>query len=167
MLGHGETRELNLHARDYWKVVRNRWPVALLCFGLAFLTALTITYMTPQKFRGQVLIDSPPVLGVSDASVLAGAVDGVVLVVQHGKLPAALLSKAKTAVERAGGDLLGSVLNNVDLRSDSEYQYYTSYYTYHTPLEREKAPRAGVGAPAAASRPRGAVQQPGETASRY
>ncbi len=87
-----------------------------------------------------VLIDSPPILGVSDASVLASEVDLTMIVVQHRKLPRNMLIRVKQAVENVGGTVLGVVLNNVDVRSDSQYQYYTSYYTYYAPseLDREK-----------------------------
>jgi len=80
-----------------------------------------------------VLIDSPPILGVSDASVLANEADLTLIVVQHRKLPRHMLLRVKQTVENVGGTVLGVVLNNVDLRSDSQYQYYTSYYTYYSP----------------------------------
>lgn len=80
-----------------------------------------------------VLIDSPPILGVSDASVLASEVDLTMIVIQHRKLPRSMLLRVKQAIENVGGNLLGVVLNNVDVRSDSQYQYYTSYYTYYAP----------------------------------
>jgi len=80
-----------------------------------------------------VLVDSPPILGVSDASVLASEVDLTMIVVQHRKLPRNMLMRVKQAVETVGGHVIGVVLNNVDVRSDSQYQYYTSYYTYYAP----------------------------------
>jgi len=80
-----------------------------------------------------VLIDSPPILGVSDASVLANEADMTMIVVQHRKLPRHMLMRVKQSVENAGGKVVGVVLNNVDLRSDAQYQYYTSYYTYYSP----------------------------------
>ncbi len=85
-----------------------------------------------------VLIDSPPILGVSDASVLASEVDLTMIVIQHRKLPRAMLMRVKQAIENVGGKLLGVVLNNVDVRSDSQYQYYTSYYTYYSPTNMEQ-----------------------------
>jgi capsular exopolysaccharide synthesis family protein len=87
-----------------------------------------------------VLVDSPPILGVSDASVLASEVDLTLIVVQQRKLPRKMLVKVKQAVENVGGHVLGVVLNNVDISSDSQYQYYTSYYTYYTPSESQVAP---------------------------
>jgi capsular exopolysaccharide synthesis family protein len=90
-----------------------------------------------------VLIDSPPILGVSDASVLASEVDLTLIVIQHRKLPASMLVRVKQAVENVGGNLLGVVLNNVDVRSDSQYQYYTSYYTYYAPTQAKAAAATG------------------------
>ncbi len=87
-----------------------------------------------------VLVDSPPILGVSDASVLASEVDLTIIVVQHRKLPRNMLMRVKQAVENVGGKVIGVVLNNVDIRSDSQYQYYTSYYTYYAPAENQIIP---------------------------
>jgi succinoglycan biosynthesis transport protein ExoP len=97
-----------------------------------------------------VLVDSPPILGVSDASVLASEVDLTMIVVQHRKLPRNMLMRVKQAVENVGGHVIGVVLNNVDVRSDSQYQYYTSYYTYYAPAESQ--PAAPKAAPAAAAK---------------
>ena len=88
-----------------------------------------------------VLVDSPPILGVSDASVLASEVDLTMIVVQHRKLPRNMLIRVKQAVENVGGHVMGVVLNNVDVRSDSQYQYYTSYYTYYAPSTGEELAR--------------------------
>ena len=91
-----------------------------------------------------VLVDSPPILGVSDAAVLASEVDLTMVVVQHRKLPRNMLMRVKQAVENVGGQVIGVVLNNVDVRSDSQYQYYTSYYTYYAPsnMEESQTPQA-------------------------
>jgi capsular exopolysaccharide synthesis family protein len=84
-----------------------------------------------------ILVDSPPILGVSDASVIASEVDLTIIVVQHRKLPRNMLLRVKQSVENVGGNVIGVVLNNVDVRSDSQYQYYTSYYTYYAPAESQ------------------------------
>ncbi|WAC21202.1 polysaccharide biosynthesis tyrosine autokinase [Luteolibacter sp. SL250] len=93
-----------------------------------------------------VLVDSPPILGVSDASVLASEVDLTMIVVQHRKLPRNMLIRVKQAVENVGGHVIGVVLNNVDVRSDSQYQYYTSYYTYYAPAEGQVGPPVNAAA---------------------
>jgi Mrp family chromosome partitioning ATPase len=51
-----------------------------------------------------------------------------------------MLMRVKQAVENVGGQVIGVVLNNVDIRSDSQYQYYTSNYTYYAP-SADSAPR--------------------------
>ena len=88
-----------------------------------------------------VLIDSPPILGVSDASVLCSVADLTMIVVQHRKLPRQMLMRVKQSVENVGGTVLGVVLNNVDLQSDKSYQYATNYYGYYADAEK-----AAVGA---------------------
>ena len=74
-----------------------------------------------------VLLDSPPILGVTDASILASEVDGVLLVVQYRKYPKLVSLRAKRMIESAGGRLLGAVLNNINIMRDDYYYYY--HYT--------------------------------------
>lgn len=78
-----------------------------------------------------IFFDSPPILGVSDASVLSSAVDLTIIVVQHRRFPRAMLQRVKQAVLNVGGNIVGVVLNNVDVRHDQHYEYYTSYYNYY------------------------------------
>lgn len=78
-----------------------------------------------------VFFDSPPILGVSDASVLVRALDLTIIVVQHRRFPRAMLQRVKQAVQNVGGNILGVVLNNVDVRHDQYYEYYTNYYNYY------------------------------------
>ncbi len=76
-----------------------------------------------------VFFDSPPVVGVSDASILASEVDGVMLVVQYRKYPRVMSLRAKRMVENVGGKLVGVVLNNINILRDDYYYYYHSYYS--------------------------------------
>jgi capsular exopolysaccharide synthesis family protein len=85
-----------------------------------------------------IFFDSPPMLGVSDASVLASEVDQTIIVVQHRRFPRAMLTRVKQAIIGVGGTVLGVVLNNVDLKHDQNYYYYTSYNTYYHPRPGEK-----------------------------
>lgn len=101
-----------------------------------------------------VLVDSPPILGVSDASVLASEVDLTMIVVQHRKLPRNMLMRVKQAVETVGGHVIGVVLNNVDVRSDNQYQYYTSYYTYYAPTGDESPAESSPAQATLASQPK-------------
>ncbi len=91
-----------------------------------------------------VFFDSPPILGLSDASVLVRAMDLTIIVVQHRRFPRAMLQRVKQAVLNVGGKILGVVLNNVDVRHDQYYEYYTNYYNYYyTTRANESAGAAG------------------------
>lgn len=92
-----------------------------------------------------VFFDSPPILGVSDASVLVRAVDLTVVVVQHRRFPRAMLQRVKQAVANVGGNILGVVLNNVDVRHDQYYEYYTNYYSYYRGSSAETESLSGKG----------------------
>ncbi len=78
-----------------------------------------------------IFFDSPPILGLSDASILARDVDITLMVVQYRRFPRSMLMRVRQAVLHVGGNLLGAVLNNVDIKRDSNYQYYTQYYDYY------------------------------------
>lgn len=97
-----------------------------------------------QRFD-MVLLDSPPILGISDASVLVNEVDLTLMIIQHRKLPKHMLVRVKKAVENVGGRLIGVVLNNVNISSDGAYQYYTSYYSYYAPAESQIRPAVTYG----------------------
>ncbi len=75
-----------------------------------------------------VLFDSPPIMGVSDASILASEVDLAIQVIQYRKYPQAMTIRAKQMVEKVGGNLLGVVLNNINISQDENYYYYSGYY---------------------------------------
>jgi succinoglycan biosynthesis transport protein ExoP len=75
-----------------------------------------------------VFFDSPPILGVSDASVLASEVDMVVQVIQYRRYPQPMNLRAKQVIEKVGGTFLGIVLNNINMSQDESYYYYSGYY---------------------------------------
>jgi len=74
-----------------------------------------------------ILIDSPPVMPVSDAVVLSNMVDGVVFVVRGQDTPKNWVKGALSELRRERSKLLGVVLNRVDLRS-ADYEDYYQYY---------------------------------------
>jgi succinoglycan biosynthesis transport protein ExoP len=73
-----------------------------------------------------VIIDSPPLLAVSDARALAAKSDGVVLVVRAGRTPKSLVLQASALLENFGANTLGVVLNGANFNSRSAY--YDAYY---------------------------------------
>ena len=75
-----------------------------------------------------IFFDSPPILGVSDASILASEVDLVVQVVQYRRYPQPMTIRAKQMIEKVGGNLIGIVLNNINMSQDEGYYYYSGYY---------------------------------------
>jgi polysaccharide biosynthesis transport protein len=67
-------------------------------------------------------------MGVSDASILASEVDMVLQVIQYRRYPQPMTIRAKQMIEKVGGNLLGIVLNNINVSQDENYYYYSGYY---------------------------------------
>ena len=78
-----------------------------------------------------VVLDSPPLLNVADSRILATIVDGVVLVVRGGATPRQLAMRAGASARNVGANIIGVVLNNLDVRAggDEYYRYY--HYDYY------------------------------------
>ncbi len=76
-----------------------------------------------------VLIDTPPLVGISDSSIISKEADGAVIVVQYRKYPREMLAKARQTVESLGVKVVGAVLNNINVMRDDYYYYYHSYYS--------------------------------------
>jgi len=70
-----------------------------------------------------IILDTPPVLAVTDAQVLSNLADGVVLVVSSGKTEIDAAKKARELLDSAKARILGVVLNNKKVQ-DSQYYYY-------------------------------------------
>jgi succinoglycan biosynthesis transport protein ExoP len=86
-----------------------------------------------------VFFDSPPIMGVSDASIISSEVDMTLLVIQYRKYPQVMTVRAKQMVEKVGGNLLGVVLNNINISQDSYYYYYSGYYyDYYSKQDDDK-----------------------------
>ncbi|MEW4265834.1 CpsD/CapB family tyrosine-protein kinase [Priestia megaterium] len=71
-----------------------------------------------------VVFDTPPVLAVADAQILANQVDGSILVVSSGKTDKEAALKAKELLIKANAKVLGAVLNNRKMEEGSDYYYY-------------------------------------------
>jgi len=87
-----------------------------------------------------IFFDSPPILGVSDASVLASEVDLVMQVIQYRRYPQPMTIRAKQMIEKVGGNFVGIVLNNINMSQDEGYYYYSGYYHdyYYSRSEEEQ-----------------------------
>ena len=76
-----------------------------------------------------IVIDSPPVLPVTDARIIGTLVDGVLLVVKGGETPKEAVQRTKRLLQEVHAHLIGVLLNNVDVNS-ADYHYYSKYYAY-------------------------------------
>ncbi|HPC62372.1 MAG TPA: polysaccharide biosynthesis tyrosine autokinase [Verrucomicrobiota bacterium] len=94
-----------------------------------------------------VFFDSPPVMGVSDASILASEVDMTLQVIQYRRYPQPMNIRAKQLIEKVGGNLIGIVLNNINMSQAESYYYYSGYYHeyYSRNEDQEPAPAAKPG----------------------
>ena len=80
-----------------------------------------------KKRFDRVIIDAPPILTVTDASILANIVDGVIMLVRCGKVPIEVVLRAKQKLQGSKANILGVLLNNVDYGKENYYYYY--YYS--------------------------------------
>lgn len=71
-----------------------------------------------------IIFDTPPILAVADAQILANQVDGTILVVSSGKTEKDAALKSKELLSNAQGKLLGVVLNNRKVEEGNYYYYY-------------------------------------------
>jgi polysaccharide biosynthesis transport protein len=97
-----------------------------------------------------IIVDSPPAVSFTDASILSTFVDGVILVIHSGRSSRAVVRRAKQQLLDVGAHIFGIVLNNVKLESHGYYggyygRYYYkygAYYSDYTDDDAKKAPAA-------------------------
>ena len=106
-----------------------------------------------EKLKGQydrIILDTPPVLGLSETVFLQNHADGVVLVVKSDSTPRKDVEDAFYALQRLGAHFYGFVLNGVDFtkRTNHYYYYYysSSYYdaNWETPGATQEPPSSSV-----------------------
>jgi len=100
----------------------------------------------------RIIFDSPPIIGVSDTSVLVSAVDSVVLLIQHRRNPQSMVLRAQQIVSALKTPLIGVVLNQVPANAGGDYGYYTNNYAYYHE-SGSKSERSDPAAPAVARSP--------------
>ena len=134
-----------------WTAAIKRDPsgaLDLLPAGAAAGVTLSLLYANKLRelvaeFRGhydKVLFDSPPIIGVSDASVLASIVDGTVLLIQHRRNPASMVLRAQQIIEGLKAPIIGVILSQVPTGTGEDYGYYTSNYSYYSQEDAGAAP---------------------------
>jgi capsular exopolysaccharide synthesis family protein len=113
-----------------------------------------------EEARGRythVVMDSPPLLSVTDSVVLARDADAVVLLVRHGKSGKHAIRRSRDLLLRAGAHVSGIALNAVDLTSPEYYSYYGYYgYSGYGSSGVDSTawnPKSGAGSPNQAGKP--------------
>jgi len=107
-----------------------------------------------------VFFDSPPIMGVSDASILASEVDLTIQVIQYRRYPQPMNIRAKQLIEKVGGNLVGIVLNNINMSQDESYYYYSGYYHDYYAKSEEAMEPAPTGADKGSSeKPKSEIKQ--------
>lgn len=94
-----------------------------------------------------VVVDSPPVISFTDASIISTFVDGVILVVHGGRSSRAVVRRARQQLTDVGARIFGVVLNNVKVESPDYYYaagYYSAYYQSHDYDDDEGKQSAGA-----------------------
>ena len=80
----------------------------------------------------RVLFDSPPIIGVSDSSVLASIADGTILLIQHRRNPESMVVRARQIIDSLKVPIVGVILNQVPTGTGEDYGYYTNNYSYYS-----------------------------------
>ena len=80
-----------------------------------------------RKHFDYVLIDSPPIMSVADAGILARVVDGVLMIIQIGRTPKNVIAHSNLLFKQSGVNMLGYILTNVE-GPGGKYGYYNNYY---------------------------------------
>ena len=84
-----------------------------------------------QRFD-MIFFDTPPVVAVTDATLMATKLDGALLVIKSHHTDREIATRAVHSLVAVGAHMLGSVLNDIDLSHRySSYGYYKYYYHYY------------------------------------
>lgn len=79
-----------------------------------------------------IIIDTPPVLAVTDASILGRLTDAVILIIRYGTAQRHVVQRSIDLLDRSGAHLLGVVVNAVDFKAPEYSEYYgRKYYEYY------------------------------------
>lgn len=87
------------------------------------------------------IIDTPPVLAVSDALQLAPFTDGILIVADATSTTQGALAHVRERLEQVGANIIGGVLNNLD---PSRAKTYPSYYRYYNSYRYRHEPEAAI-----------------------
>jgi capsular exopolysaccharide synthesis family protein len=92
-----------------------------------------------RKGYTHILIDSPPVTAVTDPVVLSKSVDGVLLVIRAGDTAREIVRNSVAQFQRVGANILGAILNGIDVGRDKYYYYQYYHYYYGEDGDKKKS----------------------------
>ena len=84
-----------------------------------------------EETYSHIILDSPPILAVTDSAILGTHTDGIVLVLRSGNTEQRAAERAVDQVRRVGVRIFGAVLNEVATTTAEESYYMQYYYSYH------------------------------------
>jgi Mrp family chromosome partitioning ATPase len=103
-----------------------------------------------------VFIDSPPVVSLTDSILLASMVDMVAFVIRHNQSDKEMVRRCIANIRNVNPNIIGAILNNVDLeRSSYRDYYYAGYYYYgegqgsKSRAKKASAAQGSIGSPSA------------------
>jgi len=89
-----------------------------------------------RKIYDIIILDCPPILGISDTAVITKLSDANVVVVSSGETPIELLERCKKVFESANSKIDGVIINKANVKGSSYYSYYANeYYSSNKPEE--------------------------------
>jgi capsular exopolysaccharide synthesis family protein len=94
--------------------------------------AMSAMVETLENEWDMVLFDSPPIVAVTDASMISGEIDAIALVVKAGQTDRSAVDRALDTMQNVKAPLIGAILNGASQASlGGKYAYYYSYYNYY------------------------------------
>ena len=139
-----------MHDINLEQIIREIKPVYLSCITAGSIPAnpdQLLESQSMQDFLQQIrhlfdviIIDSPPIVAVIDAEIIAKKVDGTILVISSDKTENRVMQEAIEIIQDSGVPFLGTVLNNYSNKSGSGY-YYKYHYNYPKESDRRKKRR--------------------------
>jgi capsular exopolysaccharide synthesis family protein len=112
-------------------------PIPPLASELVASQKMRILLEELKKSYDYILIDSPPILSVTDAGILAGRVDGTILCVAQGETHVDAVKTAVKGLRKVNANLLGAVMTKAERRGKGYYAYH--YYSYE--YEQKSGPK--------------------------
>jgi Mrp family chromosome partitioning ATPase len=86
-----------------------------------------------------ILIDSPPVVSLTDSVILSSLADMVAIVIKHNENDKELIKRSLQQIRQVRGNIIGEILNSVDIeRAYYKDYYYAGYYYYSESGEKIK-----------------------------